>query len=199
MEQEVVRYRGYVLLCSVISFVVGGALVYFTTRTEPSAPLTISTPPPTPTSRPTPGLPSVQFHVAGAVRRPDVYELPKGSIVKEAIEAAGGLLPEADTSRINLAQELCDHQRVYVPFQGEENPPPLISGGEESEGAPVNINTATAAKLETLPRIGPATAQNVIEYREANGPFEAIEEIQDVPNIGPATFEGIKDLITVGP
>jgi competence protein ComEA len=80
---------------------------------------------------------------------------------------------------------------------------PTVSGGDPEGGgstAPlININTATTAELETLPRIGPTMAQRIVEYREANGPFAAIEDIQNVPGIGPATFEGMKDRITVGP
>jgi competence protein ComEA len=98
--------------------------------------------------------------------------------------------------------ELRDQQQVYVPRRGETNPPPVISdggsGGEGTTGAQVNINTATATELETLPRVGPVTAQHILEYREANGPFATIEDIQNVPGIGPATFEGFQDMITVG-
>jgi len=136
------------------------------------------------------------------VRAPAVYKLSPGSIVQDAVEAAGGPAPDADLDRINLALELRDQQQVYVPRQGEVDPPPLVSGGEPGEGesavALVNINTAMAAELETLPRIGPTTAERIMEYREANGPFEAIEDIQNVPGIGPVTFDGLKDLITVG-
>ena len=83
-----------------------------------------------------------------------------------------------------------------MPRQGEENPPPSVSGGEPAGGL-ININTATATELETLPRIGPVAAQNILEYREANGPFESIDDIQDVPGIGPATFEGLEGRIAV--
>jgi competence protein ComEA len=144
----------------------------------------------------------MRVHVSGAVRAPAVYRLPPGSIVQDAVDAAGGPAADADLERINLAVELRDQQQVYVPRKGEAEPQPPISGGEsggeEPAGALVNVNTATAAELETLPRIGPAMAQRIIEYREANGPFGSIEDIQNVPGIGPATFEGLKDLITVG-
>jgi competence protein ComEA len=199
MELGTAQYRGIAILCSAICFVVGGAIVYLTTRTTPSTPIVIHTPPPTPTSRPTPTSAPIRIHVAGAVDRPGVYELPPSSIVQEAIDAAGGPTSDADPDCINLAQELQDHQQVYVPHQGEANPPPPISGGESGGGGLVNINTATATELETLPRIGPATAQKVIAYREDNGPFETIEDIKNVPTIGEATFEGLKDLIAVGP
>jgi len=203
MDQGAARYRGYIILCSVLSLIVGGVIGYFTPRPQASTPIIVSTPLPTPTPLPTSTPLPIRVHVSGAVRQPAVYRLPPGSIVQEAVDAAGGPAPDADLERINLALELQDQQKVYVPRQGEANPPPSVSGGASgsggSAGALVNINTATATELETLPRIGPVTAQRIIEYREANGPFEAIEDIQNVPGIGPATFEGLKDLITVGP
>jgi competence protein ComEA len=125
-----------------------------------------------------------------------VYRLPLGSIVQDAVDAAGGPTADADLDRINLALQLEDQQHVYVARQGETDPPPPVSGGG-SDGELVNINTASATELETLPGIGPVTAQHILDYREANGPFERVEDVQDVPGIGPATFEGMADLITV--
>jgi competence protein ComEA len=136
------------------------------------------------------------------VRKPDVYELAPGSIVQDAVDVAGGPADDADLDHINLAVELRDQQQVYVPHRGEKNPLPLVSGNEPAGGQAVtlvNINTATAAELETLPRIGPTTAQRILEHRESAGFFETIEDIQDVSGIGSKTFEGLKDLITVGP
>ncbi len=202
MGQEAARYRrGHIILCSVLSLIVGGVIGYFAPHPQPSMPIVVSTPIPTPTPFPTTTPAPIRVHVSGAVRQPAVYELPPGSIVQDAINIAGGPATDADLDRINLAAELQDQQKVYVPRQGETSPPPPVSGGEtgggESAGALININTATAAELETLPRIGPVTAQCILEYREANGPFETIEDIQNVQGIGPATFEGLEDLITV--
>ncbi|HET91069.1 MAG TPA: ComEA family DNA-binding protein, partial [Chloroflexi bacterium] len=116
---------------------------------------------------PTATPPPLRVHVSGAVNQPAVYHLAPGCIVQDAIQAAGGPAPDADMSRINLAVELGDQQQVYVPRQGETNAPPPVSGGEAGgkAGGVVNLNTATAAELETLPRIGPATAQKIVEYR----------------------------------
>ena len=197
------RYRGHIILCAVLSLIVGGVVGYFTPHPQPSAPVAVvSTPFPTTTPLPTPTPAPIRIHVSGAVRTPDVYELPLGSIVRDAVEAAGGPTGDADLDHINLAVELRDQQQVYVPRQGEKNPPPPISGNEPAGGpavTQVNINTATAAELETLPRIGPTTAQRILEYREVNGPFETIEDIQNVPGIGSATFKGFEALITVRP
>jgi competence protein ComEA len=203
MQQGTTRYRGIIVLCSVLGLIVGGVSGYFTPHPQTPAPIAVSLPPPTSTPLPTPTLAPIRVHVAGAVRLPAVYELLPGSIVRDAVEAAGGPSPDADLDHINLALELCDQQQIYVPCQGETDPPPPVSGATQDDGGqvntPVNINLAMATELETLPRIGPAIAQRIIEYREANGPFAAIEDIQDVPGIGPATFEGLKDLITAGP
>ena len=201
MNQRAVQSRGYNIVFSVLSLIVGGVVGYFTPRPQPSAPIVVSTPLPsaTPPSTPTPA--PIRVHVTGAVCAPAVYKLTPGSIVQDAVEVAGGPAPDADLDRINLALELRDQQQVYVPRQGEADPPPLVSGGEpgedESAAKLVNINTAMAAELETLPRIGPTTAQRIMEHREASGPFETIEDIQNVTGIGPATFDGLKDLITV--
>ncbi len=203
-DQGTAQYhRGHIILCSVLGLIVGGVIGYFAPHPPPSTPIVVSTPLPTPTPPPTPTLALIRVHVSGAVRQPAVYELPPGSIVQDAVDAAGGPASDADLSHINLALELRDQQQVYVPRQGETNPPPPVSGGEPGSGGPagamINVNTATAVELETLPRIGPVTAQRIVAYREANGLFEAVEDIQNVPGIGPATFEGLKDLITVGP
>ncbi|MCP4535519.1 MAG: ComEA family DNA-binding protein [Chloroflexi bacterium] len=176
-----------------------------TPRPQPNKPIEISTPLPTSTPIHTPTPAPIRVHVSGAVQQPAVYELPVGSIVQDAVDAAEGPTSDADLDHINLAVELRDQQQVYVPRQGETDPPPVVSGGESSSsgggtvGAQVNINTATTAELETLPRIGPMTAQRILEYREANGLFATIEDIQNVPGIGPATFEGFQDMISVGP
>lgn len=194
--------RAVALLCAVLGFIAGGVIGYFTPHPSANAPpLSVAMPSPTANPSPTPTPAPLRIHVTGAVLQPDVYALPPGSTVEQAVEAAGGPAPDADLERINLAQELHDQQQVYVPRQGMANPPPISGGGltgDRTGDARININTATAAELETLPRIGPATAQQIIAYREANGPFTTIDEIQNVPGIGPATFAQIKDAITVG-
>lgn len=156
--------------------------------------------------RPAPTPEPIQVHVAGAVVRPGLYDLPEGSRVMDAIEAAGGFVAEADKNGINLAARLEDAQRLDVPFVSgyvaeEEQGFVVISEGTPSPLAGeelVNINTASLEELDTLPGIGPTTAQKIIDYREANGAFARIEDIVNVSGIGSATFEDIKDLITVG-
>jgi competence protein ComEA len=139
-------------------------------------------------------------YVSGAVREPAVYTLPPGAIVQQAITMAGGPADDAALDALNLARPLVDGEQVVVPRQGEAAPTPLSPGptGDASPGIGlVNINTATLDELDTLPGVGPAIAQRIIDYRTANGPFQRIEDIQNVAGIGPATFEDLRDLIIV--
>jgi competence protein ComEA len=168
-----------------------------------------SEPSPTLVPSPTPG--QVRVYVTGAVVNVDVYYLPAGSIIKDAIQAAGGLTAEADRERINLALELKDQQQIHVPHLNEEEPPPPVQGGEDDSGtlfvpnslAPttntglININVATLEELDTLPGIGPAIGRRIIDYREQIGGFNSIEAITEVSGIGEATFAKIEALITV--
>jgi len=196
MSNWLERYRGYVLITVVNLIVMGGVILFFRTPRQPefiiTSPSSTATPLPTPTPRP------VQVYVSGAVTYPDVYELPSESIIKEAIEAAGGATSEADLDRINLAS-VTDGQHIYVPKQGEENPPvsqptePSRTTGAEA-GGKININTASLSEIENLPGIGPSKAQGVIDNR----PYDNIEDIKRVPGIGEGTFKKIQDLITVG-
>jgi len=223
MEGWLERHRGYVIVALVAVILPGAALLWIK-RPQP-APLILSTPVPTPTSTlvltPTP-VPSatplpVRVYVTGAVQHADVYLLPAGSIVKDALLAAGGATAGADLERINLAIQLYDQQQIYVPYQGQEDPPaPVVSSAPtptEAAGAAVsvpdragsidvgptlvNINTASAEELETLPGIGPIFAQRIVDYRIENGAFTSIEQLVEVKGIGPATLAKLEHLITV--
>ena len=149
-------------------------------------------------------------HVLGAVRRPGLFELSTGARVMDAVAAAGGLTETADPAGTNLARKLSDGEQLYLPQLGEvpAGPPPgagagagSVRGGASDPGggpaALVNLNTATRADLDPLPRIGPAMAQRILDYRDANGPFTAVEDLRNVTGIGEKTFEGISTLITV--
>lgn len=151
------------------------------------------------------GLPSpsgVWVHVAGAVHRPGVYELAPQARVFEALEAAGGAREDAALDSINLAQTLVDGSQIYVPVVGETLDPVQTSGTSTSGQvaqvpALVNLNTASQADLEALPRIGPATAQKIIEYRQSHGPFTSLEDLLAIPGIGEKTLENLRDRVTL--
>jgi competence protein ComEA len=142
----------------------------------------------------------LQIYVSGAVTTAQVISVPKGSLVVDAVDAVGGAAPDADLDALNLAEPLNNYQHVLVPTRStpapESTPPPAA---EVTTPDRVNINTASAAELETLPHIGPSRAQNILAYREAHGPFNAIEEIKNVKGIGDATFADLAPLITVSP
>jgi competence protein ComEA len=136
---------------------------------------------------------SAFVHILGAVREPGLYELRSGDRVVDAVAAAGGFTPKADESAVNLARFVTDGEQIVVPRAGEA---PQAAPGT-SAGGLVNINTADGALLETLPGIGPVTAQHILDHREANGGFATIEDLQDVPGIGEVTFAGMRDLVTL--
>jgi len=196
MSNWLERYRGYALITLVNWIILGAVLIFLRRPQQPE--LIITSPPPTATPLPSPTPCPLRVYVSGAVVHPDVYELPTDSIVKDAIEAAGGATSQADLDRINLALPVADGQHIYVPRLGEESPPvsppsePSRASGVTT-GSKININTASQSELETLPGIGPSKAQGIIENR----PYETIEDIKRVPGIGEGTFEKIKDLITV--
>ena len=129
-------------------------------------------------------------YVSGSVATPGVYTVPDGSRIEAAVQAAGGFIPGADQSNINLATLLTDGQQVNVPG--------VVETSHVNVGR-VNINTATVADLDGLPGIGPTTAQAIVDYRLQNGPFQVIQDIEKVQGVGPATFENIKNFINVGP
>ena len=136
--------------------------------------------------------------ISGAVMRPGLYQLPEGSRVGDAIASSGGILAEANKSWVqrdlNLAQILNDGQKLYIPFEGEnEASNPQIQG--QNTSSKVNINTASAEQLESLPKIGPKTAQAIITFREEHGNFASPEELVLVPGIGEKTLENLKDLV----
>lgn len=153
------------------------------------------------TLRPVPTDKPIIVHITGAVPRPGVYALPKGARVQDAVSAAGGFLAEADKETINLAQLLEDGERLDIPYIEGFSPVIPTAAPEVVEATTelININTASSFELESLPGIGPTTAQKIIAYRDENGPFLSIEDIINVSGIGPGTYERIKDLITVGP
>lgn len=133
----------------------------------------------------------VTVHVAGAVRSPGVVEVPAGSRVGDAIAAAGGALPVADLTRVNLAASLADGQQLVVPDGSAAGPAADAGDGR------VRLNVAGAAELETLPGVGPVLAERIVAHREENGPFAVVEDLLDVPGIGEAKLAALREVVLV--
>jgi competence protein ComEA len=193
-----------VLLVLGVAVAVVAGLVAGGGGAEPLAELT-----PSPGSEVTPASPvptaaaSVVVHVLGQVNRPGVYELRDGARVLDAIGAAGGFTAAADQGALNLARVLVDGEQLVVPRPGEA-PVPVASdpvgaaGGTAAvPGAKVDLNTATLEQLETLPRVGPALAQRIVDWRTQNGRFASVDDLKNVTGIGDKTFAGLKDLVVV--
>jgi competence protein ComEA len=194
MAQWLERYRGIVFV-ALIAAVIAGLVLFQNLRPKPS-PIILSTPTPPPSPEATPTPRPLRVYVSGAVHSPDVYPLAPDSIVKDALLAAGGATDDADLDRINLALPVTDGQHVYVPALGETDVPVQPPSSQPATGSnKININTADAATLETLPGIGPALAQRIIDYRQANGPFARIEDVKNVSGIGDGILSKIQDLI----
>ena len=146
-------------------------------------------------------------HVLGAVQRPGLVEVAQGARVVDAIAASGGLREDADPGAVNLARPVSDGEQLYVSRVGEAPPAGAGSagggavGGGEAAGlsgsGTVDLNRATQAELETLPRIGPALAQRILEWKAANGRFAAVTDLMKVGGIGPKLFDGLKDRVRV--
>ena len=143
----------------------------------------------------------ITVHVCGAVVSPGVYVLPAGSRVADAVEAAGGMTPEAAADHENLAMPVTDAQKIVILTAEEAGTDPYglseICFGDSEIAGLININTASAAELETLPGIGSVKAEAIIAWRRRHGGFASIEDIRNVSGIGDATWEDIRDLITV--
>jgi competence protein ComEA len=141
-------------------------------------------------------------NISGAIKKPGVYPLPAGSRIVDLVEAAGGFTSTADRSAVNLARTLQDEEGIQIPEEITSTPILLMSTQDskfvvKQFSQKIDINKATQSELESLPGIGETKALQIIAYREENGFFESIDQIQKVPGIGVKTFEKIQDLITV--
>ena len=232
VRRAVVTPRVAMAACIVIAVLVLGAIAAVVWPSSPQvempavqdAAVAGTTPETTDTSAETPGGPGKETNaqaqagplivsVVGLVVNPGVVEVSAGARVVDAIERAGGLLPEANPASVNLAAPLVDGQQIVVGTEalpagtaeggvdasggsgGKSGVPG--SGGTSGAGGKINLNTATATQLEELPGIGPATATKIIDFREKNGPFASIDALEEVPGIGPAKVEALRDVATV--
>lgn len=146
-----------------------------------------------------PEIDGVVVHVAGAVARPGLYRLAGAARVADALDAAGGPTAEADLDAVNLAAKVADADRVYLPRRGEAAPAPVSGGGGAAGGAagPLDLNTATAAQLEELPGVGPATAEAILSYRQEKGRFRSVEELLEVRGIGESKLAALRSKVRV--
>jgi competence protein ComEA len=215
LAKERARTRMYVALAALVSLFVGAAIGYYgkqpAARTDavqlgppPGWEQACAAPPSEAGSAGPTGTPApLSVYVSGAVQESQVVTLPVGSLVADALDAAGGPAPNADLSAVNLAAPVANHQQILIPSQAQ-SPEPETKEPESkdvsSTEAPdtLDLNRATAEELQTLPGIGASRAQDIIAYRESNGPFQRIEEIQDVSGIGEGIFAQIEPYITVG-
>ena len=140
----------------------------------------------------------IKVEITGEVKNPGIYELKQGDRIQDAINVAGGLTEKANTNGMDqsLAGILVDGEKVTIPPAASTNSEVSADSSQEISDK-ININSASVSELDTLPGIGPATAQKIIDYREENGSFESIEDIKDVSGIGDSKFEQIKDMIAV--
>ncbi|BCB04896.1 helix-hairpin-helix domain-containing protein [Bacillus sp. KH172YL63] len=201
MQTLIEKYRSIVVLCVICA--VGLAVYMF--KSASSAP--VEEPPfiqaaaEEEVKEPEQIVPeSVFVDVKGAVVNPGLYEVKLGDRLKFVIDRAGGFTEDADEKMMNLATKVSDEMMIYVPKKGEVDAPidlllPIQEGGSDSDK--LNINTATQQEFETLPGIGPAKAAAFVQYRDENGPFASIEDIQKVSGIGEKTFEKLKEQISV--
>jgi competence protein ComEA len=132
-------------------------------------------------------------HVVGAVRKPGLYRLDDGSRVDDAIREAGGPRPKAALELVNLAAPVADGQQVVVPVRDGRDVP--AGSSVSTPGGKVHLNSATLEDLDTLPGIGPVTAQKILDYRAAHGAFQSVDELDAVPGIGPARLAELKPLV----
>jgi competence protein ComEA len=134
--------------------------------------------------------------VAGAVRRPGLYRLRSGSRIDDAIAAAGGVTAKAQLDAVNLAAPVADGEQVVVPGRGAVGAPAAgAPAAGSSPSAPLDLNTATAEQLDSLPGIGPVTAQKILDFRQQHGAFHSVAELEGVPGIGPGRLAQLKGLV----
>ncbi len=144
----------------------------------------------------------IYVDIKGAVKVPGIYQLKNQQRIWDALALAGGVSEEADTTQVNYAQKVKDQMIIYVPKKGESEPQSLetlqeSAPAQQNQEEKINLNTATEAELQTISGIGAKKAQEIIRFRDEQGPFKTVEELKNVPGIGEKTVERLKDMLTV--
>lgn len=155
---------------------------------------------------------NIIVHISGEVVNNGIIEIEKNARIADVIDKAGGTTKEADLSKVNLAYKVSDGQKIYIPninerenknlegtkqYITDEAGDNIIIEGKTTKDVKININTATQTELETLSGVGPSTALKIINYRKENGEFKKIEDLKNVPGIGDAKFDSIKENICI--
>jgi competence protein ComEA len=199
MPEFLLQHRRHLLAAAaaLVLLLLAAHLLLPASTTTPAAPL-----PPSPgLGASAAGAPHarVVVDVVGAVRQPGLYRLEQGSRIADAIARAGGATPKAELAQVNLAAPLADGEQVVVPKRGTPGAVrPGASGlpsGAGTPAAPIQLSTATLEQLDSLPGVGPATAQKILDYRTKHGAFSSVDELDAVPGIGPKRLEQLRDLV----
>lgn len=179
--------------------VTGAALAYL--RARPADASALEPVRPTPAATSSESAPQVVVHVVGAVKRPGVYHLNEGDRVLDAVRAAGGFAPGADTIAINLARPVVDGEQIVIGRKGEAvqgaGGTGAPSAGAATQGGKVNINLAGVSEFDSLPGIGPVLAQRIVDYRTQHGRFHSVKDLQKVSGIGPKKFASLEPYLTI--
>lgn len=204
--RRLVEFSREHLSAVVVVLVVGVAWTAYTLLQARSTPVAVAAPPsiassPSATAS---AAPKILVHVIGAVQHPGVVDLTEGSRVQDAIDAAGGLAPGGDPGELNLAAVVEDGSQVVIGTRSKPRGEVRGAGGGGGTGAgqatgsgKVSLNTATLEQLDTLPGVGPVTAQKILDWREQHGRFKAVSELQEVAGIGPKTYADIAPNVRV--
>jgi len=183
---------GGIFVTGLLTGLLAAGLVILLTSPDRSQPILLL---PAPTPHP------IRVHVSGSVVEPGVYAMAQGAIVQDALRAAGGPTGGTALETVNLAQTIHDGERIYFPSQSELATagatafPAVVEAADSAAGDRIDLNQATAPELEMLPGIGLSLAQKILDFREQQGPFRSVENLMDVPGVGPAKLEAVKELI----
>ncbi|MCY4527599.1 MAG: helix-hairpin-helix domain-containing protein [Chloroflexi bacterium] len=188
------RVVNLVIIVAAIAAAAGAVVLFLQDGRDGGEPVRI-VPPPTVPSETVLAKTESKAYVTGAVRHPGLYAIREGDRLADLIDLAGGITESADMQAVNLAVRVNDQDHWTVPTVGEPTIVPPNAASVEPTDGKVDINSADAQLLETLPGIGETRAQAIILHREEHGPFERVDDIVAVAGIGPSTLEGLRDLV----
>jgi competence protein ComEA len=197
---ELIAYAACAVLMVVLGWRVLGSDAAAPSSAGPAVPSTTAPASASGVSVSAPAARRATVHVVGAVRDPGVYRLADGARVQDAIARAGGATARADLQAINLAAKVADGQQVVVPRRGTAPaaaPPGAPAAAAGAAAAPVNLNSATAEQLDTLDGVGPSTAQKILAFRTSHGGFSSVDDLAQIPGIGPKKLESLRQQVTV--